>query len=332
MNILITGSAGLVGSACMELFVEKGWQVTGIDNNGRSEFFGTEKRPVFNEVDIRDEAAINKLFSEIKFDAIIHAAGQPSHDYATDHVLEDFDVNARGTVILLEATRKYCPEAVFVHVSTDKVYGENMRLKFLDESATRFVPSKKVARVQYERGFTEELGLDFAGDRSFFGCSKAAADMYAQQYAVRFGMKLGIFRPGCITGKNHAGAEQHGFLAYLARCIREGETYHIFGNGKAVRDQIHSSDIALAFREFIENPTKDAVFNIGGGPKRSISVLEAGEALSKKIGKPFIHDFAEARRGDRLYDVHDCSKFRKAYPNWEYNYSLDNILDELAQI
>jgi CDP-paratose 2-epimerase len=325
-RILITGSSGLVGSACMELFIEKGWYVTGIDNNGRSKFFGTEKRPVFNEIDIRDEVAINKLFSEKTFDAIIHAAGQPSHDYATDHVLEDFDINARGTLILLEATRKYCPEAVFVYVSTDKVYGENMKAITLQEETMRYQPWGK----DDEKGFSESLGLDFAGDRSFFGCSKAAADMYAQQYAARFGMKVGVFRPGCITGRNHAGAEQHGFLAYLAKCIKGGKTYKIYGNGKQVRDQIHSSDLASALYEFIQSPKVGGVYNIGGGPERSVSVLEAGTLLGEAIGRPFIKTWTSPRKGDRLWDVHDVSKFRRDYPEWDYKYALSAIIKDLV--
>lgn len=326
-NILITGSSGLVGSACMELFVEKGWHVTGIDNNGRSKFFGTESRPVFNDIDIRDQRAIEKLFTDIKFDAIIHTAGQPSHDWATDHVLEDFDVNARGSLVLLEATRLFCPEAVFVHVSTDKVYGENMQTS-LGEDKTRYSPMSDVSSADI--GFQEDLGLDFAGDRSFFGCSKAAADMYAQQYAARFGMKVGIFRPGCITGRAHAGAEQHGFLAYLAKCIKEGKTYTIYGNGKQVRDQIHSSDLASAFWHFIDAPKTGAVYNIGGGPERSVSVLEAGKLLSDSISNPFSYTLAEERKGDRRWDVHDVSKFRKDYPEWDYTYSLADIIKDLT--
>lgn len=339
-SILITGAYGLVGSASYGLFKEKGWDVVGIDNNGRSDFFGVARTYAEHdqrniaEIDIRDEQAINKLFSERKFDAIIHAAGQPSHDYATYHVLEDFDVNARGTVILLEATRKYCPDATFVFVSTDKVYGENMDGP-LKETETRYELNGKKGNLSTgiwsltEKGFNESLVLDFAGDRSFFGCSKAAADMYAQQYAVR-GMKVGIFRPGCITGKNHKGAEKHGFLAYLAQCIKHGKIYRIFGNGKNVRDQIHANDLANAFAAFIANPVNGGVYNMGGGPDRSVSIIEAGELFSRAIGRPFLHEFAEARLGDRLWDIHDVSKFRKDYPDWDYRYSLQNIIDDLV--
>lgn len=321
-KLLVTGSAGLVGSACVELFKHEGWDVMGIDNDGRRGFFGTTAKARYDKhVDIRNDDEIEALFLQNDFDAIIHAAAQPSHDYATDHVLEDFHTNATGTLHLLEATRKYCPDTTFVYVSTDKVYGENMG-GHLTEGKERYL-----ANVE---GFDETIGLDFAGDRSFFGCSKAAADMYAQQYAARFGMKVGIFRPGCITGFNHAGAEQHGFLAYLTACIRDGKTYKIYGNGKQVRDQIHSSDIASAFWHFIENPKVGAVYNIGGGPERSLSILEGIPLIEKEFGTKAVIEFHEARKGDRLWDVHDVSKFRKDYPGWDYKYSLDMIIKELT--
>lgn len=315
MKILVTGHLGLLGSACVDTFHDKGWDVVGIDNNARSMFFSTEKQQETKKaqnycVDLRDQSAVEDIFKEHQFDAIIHSAAQPSHDYATDHVLEDFDVNARATVILLEAARTYCPNAPFVYVSTDKVYGERMREPHIP--------------------YTEDLGLDYAGDRSFFGCSKAAADMYAQQYAARFGMKIGIFRPGCITGKNHQGAEQHGFLAYLVKCIKEGKTYTIYGNGKQVRDQIHADDLAEAFAHFIESPRTGAVYNIGGGPERAVSVLQAGDLLSKALKKPFQYVIREERKGDRRWDVHDVSKFRADYPLWGYKYDLSAIINDIT--
>lgn len=332
MEILITGVQGLVGSACKELFTTKGWEVIGIDNNGRAAFFNTERKSDSEtiNIDIRNQVDIEDLFQAHKFDAIIHAAAQPSHDYATDHVLEDFSVNAMGTVNLLECARQTCPEAPFVYVSTDKVYGENMSCA-LDELETRYNPMSLIK----EMGFDEELGLDFAGDRSFFGCSKAAADMYAQQYAARFGMKVGIFRPGCITGRNHAGAEQHGFLAYLAKCIKEGKTYTIYGNGKTVRDQIHAGDLATAFEAFIESPRSGAVYNIGGGAERSVSVLEAIVLLEKELGQQTgrfeeKYKFGEERKGDRRWDVHSTAKFERDYPEWKMKYSLTDIIKDLT--
>jgi len=313
MKLLVTGSSGLVGSACVELFKGKGWDVIGVDNNMRAHFFGVEKRDTHYNLDIRNESDMNWFFAEHQFDAIIHAAAQPSHDYSKDHVLEDFDVNARATVVLLEATRRYCPTATFVYVSTDKVYGENM---------------------VGERISDENLGLDFAGARSPFGCSKAAADMYVQEYGNYFGMKTVCFRPGCITGKNHAGAELHGFLSYVAKCVREGITYKIFGNGKNVRDQIHASDLANAFWYFVQNPKIAAVYNIGGGPERAVSVTEAIALFMKAYNRPYGEkpniEIHQARKGDRLYDIHDVSKFRKDYPEWDYKYSLQDIIKDLV--
>ena len=328
-KILITGHKGLVGRACADLFWKSGWEVVGLDSNERAKFFNTEKQKdqeaITNiEADIRDEGAMNILFQYGTFDAIIHAAGQPSHDYATDHAIEDFDINARGTLILLEATRKYCPDATFVFVSTDKVYGENMAGRIYNNIKT---PTRLLNRVPYN----ESLGLDFAGNRSLFGCSKAAADLYVQEYGHRFGIETACFRPGCITGRNHQGAEQHGFLAYLVKCIREGKTYKIFGHeGKQVRDQIHADDLASAFKHFIDKPRVAEVYNIGGGPARSVSIIEAGEMISKKLKKPFLFEHHPARVGDRSWDVHNVAKFTKHYPRWRYEYSLKDIINDLC--
>lgn len=313
MKILVTGSLGLVGSEAVKFFKEKGWDVVGVDNNMRSYFFSVEKDYSLEttDLDIREENAVNKLFQENQFDAILHAAAQPSHDWAKREPLTDFDVNARATLILLEATRKYCPQAVFVHISTDKVYGENM---------------------EGNRPFKEDLGLDFAGQRSLFGCSKTAADIYVQEYGNYFGLKTVCFRPGCITGRQHKGAELHGFVAYLVKCIKEGITYKIFGyKGKQVRDQIHAHDLISACYEFIQNPKVAAVYNIGGGPDRAISIIEAGEMISRYVGKPFIYEYIEEpRKGDRKWDVHDVSKFQKDYPAWTYKFSLENIIKDLC--
>ena len=311
-KILITGSLGLVGSACVDLFTVKGWDVTGVDANKRADFFGTSRQWKAGTwaIDIRDEKAVRDVFvTQGPFDAIIHAAGQPSHDWATNHVLEDFDTNARGTVILLEAYRAHSPLATFIHVSTDKVYGENMN--------------------GVGEGFDEHLGLDFAGKRSFFGCSKTAADVYAQEYMNYLRLPIGIFRPGCITGKNHQGAPMHGFLAYIAKCVREGIHYTINGfNGRVVRDQIHASDLAEAFWHFIQSP-KPGVYNIGGGPERAISVMEAIHAFEKLYKKDASYEISPTHRpGDREWDVIDCTKFRLAYPEWQYRWSLQDILND----
>jgi len=322
-KLLCTGSAGLVGSEAVDFFKEKGWEVLGIDNNMRSKFFELGESEDDSKIDIRDEEIINGLFRQNKFNAIIHTAAQPSHDYSKDHALEDFDINARGTLILLEATRKYCPDAVFVFCSTDKVYGGNMET-ITDEDKTRL--NSEVDRG----GFDEKLSIDYS-IHSLFGCSKAAADLYVQEYGYYFGMKTVCFRLGCITGKRHKGAELHGFLSYLVKCIKEEKPYKIFGfEGKQVRDQIHSYDLVNAFWHFIQNPKVAAVYNIGGGFERSVSILEAIEMIEKETSKKAIVEFGEARKGDRNWDVHDVSKFKKDYPNWDYRYSLNDIIKDLC--
>ena len=325
MKLLVTGALGLTGTAVVKVFQEKGWEVIGIDNNMRSYFFGVEPREAeYNlEIDIRDEKGIDNLFKEHKFDAIVHCAAQPSHDWAKKEPLTDFDINARGTLVLLEATRKHCPFATFVYVSTDKVYGENMT-RDLDEDKTRW---------HSYSSFDEGLGLDLAGQRSLFGCSKLAGDLYVQEYGNYFGMKTACFRCGCITGKNHAGAEEHGFLAYLSKCIKEGKKYRIFGfKGKQVRDIIHAEDLANAFWHFIQHPRVAEVYNMGGGAERSVSILEAGDMIAKETGKKWRYEYVdEERRGDRMWDVHDVSKFREHHLYWDYDYSLDDIIRELCE-
>jgi|SRR3990167_2038264 len=321
MKILITGANGLVGGEAMTFFREKGWETIGVDNNMREKFFGVQQgwNVGVNDIDIREEKLINNLFKQYHFDAVLHTAAQPSHNYSQDHALEDFDINARGTLILLEATRKYDPETVFVHISTDKVYGENMDID--QENGVPF------------NGFDEELGLDFAGCRSLFGCSKTAADIYVQEYGNYFGMKTVCFRAGCITGSKHKGVEMHGFLAYLAKCIKNGTPYKIFGyKGKQIRDQIHAYDLVSACYEFIENPKVAAVYNIGGGEERSVSVLGAISLIEHETGKKAIVEYIDSpRKGDRIWDIHDISKFREDYPNWDYKYSLDDIIKDLCQ-
>ncbi len=321
-TLLVTGSLGLVGSESVSFFKKKGWNVVGIDNNMRSKLFGTERHQIDEEIDIRDQNLIENLFSRYKFDAIIHTAAQPSHDWAKNDPITDFDINARATLILLEATRKYCPDAVFVHVSTDKIYGENMTHYDFEELPFRFNSTYP---------FNEKLGLDFAGKRSLFGCSKTAADIYVQEYGNYFGMKTVCFRPGCITGKQHAGAEYHGFLAYLVKCIKEGIEYKIFGyKGKQVRDQIHAYDLVNAFSHFMRNPKIGAVYNIGGGPERSLSIWEAISLIEFQTGKKAKTRIEEARLGDRKWDVHDVSKFQKDYPDWDYKYSLMDIINDIC--
>jgi len=333
-KVCITGSLGLVGSEAVDFFREKGWDVIGIDNNMRSELFGVPTSNSELNIDIRDEEAINFLFQEHKFDAIIHTAAQPSHDYSKDYALEDFDINARGTLLLLEATRKYCPDAVFIFCSTDKVYGGNMIAEIFEVKKRLLAESGDPDDEEFEdKAFNENLSIDRT-IHSPFGCSKAAADLYVQEYGYYFGMKTVCFRLGCITGRRHKGAELHGFLAYLVKCIKEGKSYKIFGfKGKQVRDQIHSYDLVNAFWHFIQNPKVAAVFNLGGGFERSVSILEAIEIIEKKLNKKAIVEYIdEPRRGDRSWDIHDVSKFRKEYPVWDYKYSLDDIFNDLCKL
>ncbi len=325
MKILITGSLGLVGSEAMSFFKALGHEVFGIDNNMRSELFGVSESLLGPEeacIDIRKEDQVNSLFKNYKFDAIVHTAAQPSHDWSKKDPLTDFDINARGTLILLEATRHYCPEAVFVHVSTDKVYGENMDGHFW-ESPTRF---------NYGKEHNEDMSIDRAR-RSPFGCSKTAADIYVQEYGYYFGLKTACFRCGCITGRAHKGAEEHGFLAYLSKCIKEGKEYTVFGHkGKQVRDIIHAYDLVSAMWAFIQNPKIAEVYNMGGGDDRSVSILEAIKMIEKGSGKTAITKYEEnARLGDRAWDIHDVSKFRKHFPDWEYKFSLQDIIKELCE-
>lgn len=323
-KILVTGSLGLVGSACVELFKEKGWTVVGIDNNMRHKTLGTKEQDgEYLSVDIRDESAIDALFAKYKFDAIIHAAAQPSHDYSKTHILLDFYINTVGTLNLLEATRIHVPQAVFVHVSTDKVYGENMKREPLEELETRW---------HHYAPYDEKLGLDMAV-HSPFGVSKAAADLYVQEYGYQWGIKTACFRCGCITGKRHQGAELHGFLAYLAKCIKEKKLYRIFGyKGKQVRDQIHARDLANAFLCFIEKPRVAEVYNMGGGAERSVSVLEAISLIEQETGEKAITEYVEEERfGDRQWDIHDVSKFRSHYPEWDYQYSLQDIIKDVCE-
>ena len=329
-KILVTGATGLVGSEAVKFFKEKGWEVIGIDANMRAAFFDTPDKDGALMVDIRDQTAVNHLFdihsarphAEGPFDAIIHAAAQPSHDYSKDHVLEDFHTNATGTLHLLEAARKYCPKAVFVHVSTDKVYGWGMRRIDLQEGDTMW---------ESDKPFDESTPM--YAPFSPFGVSKLCSDLYAQEYSWQGWLTTGIFRPGCITGRAHEGAEMHGFLAYLVKCIKEGKKYKMFGyKGKQVRDQIHAHDLVNAFYHFIESPRSGEMYNIGGGYERAVSPLSVAPLIEERLGKPFISEYVEEERfGDRIWDVHDMTKFREHYPGWDYEYSLDDIISDLCQ-
>lgn len=322
-KLCVTGSTGLVGSEAVKFFRDKGWEVKGIDNNSRHRFFDTPSKDSLHPVDIRDEEAVNRFFQEYgPFDAIVHAAAQPSHDYSKEHVLEDFHTNATGTLHLLEAARKLSPEAVFIQVSTDKVYGWGMRRNFLTETEEKW---------HNDVPFAEST--DMEPPFSPFGISKLTGDFYAQEYAAQGWLTTGIFRPGCITGRNHEGAEQHGFLAYLVKCVKEGRTYKIFGyKGKQVRDQIHAHDLVNAFYHFIQKPKSGEVYNIGGGYGNEVSPLSAGRMASERLDKEFKYEYVEEERfGDRVWDVHDVSKFQNDYPEWECEYTISKIVDDLCE-
>lgn len=338
MKLLVTGSTGLVGSEAVDFFTAKGWEVIGIDSNMRASFFGTPSKVPTLDIDIRNRVDIEDLFGAHKFDAIIHTAAQPSHDYSKEHVIEDFDINARGTLLLLEAARYHCSDAVFVHCSTDKIYGEGMDrangsfgVLNLNNGKSEMEPMLVENETRYHSFHPFNEFAQIKPALSPFGVSKLYADFIVQEYAAQGWLKTGVFRMGCITGRNHEGAEQHGFLAYLAKCIKEGKTYNIYGyKGKQVRDQIHAGDLVTAFSAFLSNPKSGSVYNIGGGPERSCSVLEAGKLISEKTGKEFKYEIKEQRFGDRQWDVHDVSKFRKDYPEWDYKYSLDEIITDLC--
>jgi len=341
-TVLITGSSGLIGSACVRHFSVLGWEVFGLDNNARAGFFGPDgdttatKRRLRDKygfvswpTDIRDVGTVNQIVNSVKPNLVIHAAAQPSHDYAAAHPFEDFETNARGTLNLLEAVRQHAPEAVFVFLSTNKVYGDAPNSMALEELPTRY---ELTGMGNFTRaGFDETLPID-QSLHSLFGCSKAAADLYTQEYGRNFGMKTVCLRCGCLTGSAHAGAEQHGFLAYLAKCCREGRKYRVFGyEGRQVRDNLHSMDIATACHEFYKNPRAGEVYNLGGGRANSISILEAIAEIEKRVGKRMDWEYLDSpRKGDHIVWLTDYSKFQSHYPGWQVRVSLPEILDEIC--
>ena len=340
-NILITGSSGLIGSEAVEHFDRQGHRVFGVDNNMRREFFGPQGDTLWNldrlkhatknftsySIDIRDRAAVEKLFSEHRFDLIIHCAAQPSHDKARDIPILDFEVNALGTLHLLEATRQHCPEAVFLFMSTNKVYGDAPNEIPIKELDTRW----EYARPEDFNGITENCRIDRTL-HSLFGASKAAADLIAQEYGRYFKMNVGIFRGGCLTGPSHSGVELHGFLSYLVKATLSGRKYSVFGyKAKQVRDNIHSHDVVSAMEAFAENPRPGEVYNMGGGRENSVSMIEAIDRLHQMTGKKLDWQYVdENRKGDHICYISDLSKFRSHYPNWRITRSLDNIFEEIV--
>jgi len=347
MNIaLVTGSAGLVGSEAVEFFSEKFDLVVGIDNNMREAFFGADasitwnkerlQREILNykhfDVDIRDEQAVETIFVEYGGDIklVVHSAAQPSHDWAARDPFMDFTVNANGTLVLLEMTRQYAPEAVFIFTSTNKVYGDRPNALPLVELETRWELEK--SHPYYRHGIDEYMSID-QSKHSLFGASKLAADILAQEYGRYFGLKTGIFRGGCLTGPKHSGTQLHGFLSYLMKCAVTGEHYTIWGyKGKQVRDNIHSYDLVNMFWHFYQNPRSGEVYNTGGGRHSNCSMLEAITKCEKVSGKKMNWSYSETHRiGDHIWWISDVSKFKTHYPDWDFKFNLDDILQEIFE-
>lgn len=340
---LITGSAGLIGSEAVRFFASKGFKIIGIDNNLRKYFFGASASTLWNKkllekevdnykhynIDIRNEKKINEIFKNNKIDLIIHTAAQPSHDWAAKEPLTDFTVNASGTLILLEAYRKYAPEAVFIFTSTNKVYGDNPNKLPLKELKSRYeLPTQH----KFYFGIDETMSLDNT-THSIFGVSKAAADLMVQEYGKYFKLKTGVFRGGCLTGPAHSSAQLHGFLAYLVSSIIRGIEYSIFGyKGKQVRDNIHSYDVVNAFYQFYQKPRIGEVYNLGGSRYSNISILEAISKIEVILGKKAkVKYYPGNRIGDHIWYISDVSKFKKHYPKWDYVYDIDKILEQLCR-
>lgn len=341
---IVTGSSGLIGSEMVAFLHEQGFDVVGIDNDMRAYFFGEgastkwngqrlqEALPRFTlvDLDIRDGAGIDALFARYgaAITLVVHAAAQPSHDWAAKEPKTDFGVNAVGTLNLLEATRASCPDATFVFLSTNKVYGDAPNELPLVERATRWEldPSHHWA----EHGFDESLRID-QSKHSLFGVSKVAADVLVQEYGRYFGMNTGCFRGGCLTGPTHSGAELHGFLAYLVRCAVTGRPYTVFGyKGKQVRDNIHSHDLVTALWAFAQAPKQGAVYNIGGSRHSNCSMLEAIDAVERLSGHRLQYTLSdEHRSGDHIWWISDVRAFQRDYPDWRYTYDLDAILREI---
>ncbi len=341
-KLLVTGSSGLIGSEVCTYFAKEGWEICGVDNNMRADFFGAGGDTRWNqqrleadlanfkhyELDIRDRAQVLQLIETLKPDAIVHCAAQPSHDLAAKIPFKDFDTNAVGTLNLLEATRCSAPEAVFVHMSTNKVYGDSPNELPLIEQATRW----DYAQAENYGGITEQCRID-QSKHSIFGASKVAADVMVQEYGRYFGMKTCCLRGGCLTGPNHSGVELHGFLSYLVKCNLEGKHYTVFGyKGKQVRDNIHSLDVARFIHAFIQNPRQGEVYNLGGGRNNSCSILEAFSLVESITGQKMVYDYVDQNReGDHICYISDLSKLKAHYPDWDITKSLQNIFEEICE-
>jgi CDP-paratose 2-epimerase len=339
-KLLVTGSSGLIGSEVCKHFDQLGWEINGLDNNQRSVFFGpsgdtrwnqnrlinTLNNFVHHEIDIRDREGIISLISNIRPDAIVHTAAQPSHDRAASIPFEDFDTNAVGTFNLLEATRRYSLEIPFVHMSTNKVYGDAPNLIDMVELDTRWDYSDEI----YKNGISENFTID-QSKHSLFGSSKVSADISVQEYGRYFGMPTTVLRGGCLTGPSHSGVELHGFLSYLIKCNIQGKKYTVFGyKGKQVRDNIHSYDVARFIEEFIKAPRIAEVYNIGGGKANSCSILEAFQIIESISSKKMLFEYSDNNRiGDHICYYSNLSKMKSHYPNWDITKSLEQTMKEI---
>jgi CDP-paratose 2-epimerase len=342
-KLLITGSSGLIGSEVCHYFSrELGYEIHGVDNNQRAVFFGPQgdtrwnqqrlqkdlKGFVHHELDIRDRQGVLDLIAKVKPDAIVHTAAQPSHDRAAAIPFDDFDTNAVGTLNMLEAARRACPEAPFVHMSTNKVYGDRPNSIALTELETRW----DYADPAYAHGISEDFSID-QSKHSLFGASKVAADVIVQEYGRYFGMPTCALRGGCLTGPNHTGVELHGFLSYLVKCNLEGKEYRVFGyKGKQVRDNIHSLDVALFMTAFVQAPRVAEVYNLGGGKDNSCSILEAFAIAEKFTGKKQQYTYVDENRiGDHICYYSDLRKMKAHYPGWDITQSLEETIRQIVE-
>ena len=341
--VLITGSCGLVGSESSVFFAKKGFEIIGIDNNSRKSFFGKDgdiswvknklKRNIKNykhfDLDITNFTSLEKIFKKYKkrIKLIIHSAAQPSHDWAKTNIFKDFDINSRGTLNLLELTKKYCYDTPFIFMSTNKVYGDNPNKLPLIEKKKRW---EIKSNHYYKNGITEEMSIDDCV-HSFFGASKSYADLVVQEYGRNIGLKTVCFRAGCITGPNHSGARLHGFLSYLVKAALEQKKYFIYGyKGKQVRDNIHSADVVSCFWEYFKKPKRGKVYNMGGGRKSNCSIIEAIQIIEELTSTHFEWELKKENRvGDHIWYVSNMKKFKNDYPKWKQIYNSEKIIDEL---
>ena len=341
-RLLVTGSNGLIGSEMVRHFHELGWEIHGLDNNMRADFFGPQgdtrwnqerlcrqyTRFTHHEVDVRNRPAVLELVQQIRPQAVVHTAAQPSHDLAAQRPFDDFDVNALGTMNLLESMRRFCPESPLVHLSTNKVYGDAPNRIRLAELPTRWDYDDPA----YADGIAEDLPVDQC-KHSVFGASKLAADVMVQEYGRYFRLPTCCLRGGCLTGPSHSGVELHGFLSYLVKVNVTGQTYRVYGyKGKQVRDNIHSFDVARFAEEFIRTPSCAGVYNLGGGRGNSCSILEAFARVEKLSGQKMNWEYTDqAREGDHICYISNLAKIRRDFPRWEITKSLDDIFAEIVE-